>query len=121
MEKPRRFFGAEAVGGETTESEVDTREKIVQVAIDGDALDAAAARALVDGIDPRLTMQLTARQAARHIKLVAAAQHKQPPVAEEQGLADDGRDHIEGQSQGHNDEQSGQKMASQPAAKPSGQ
>ncbi len=78
--RTRRYFRGEAVRGEAIEGDADTRDKIVQVATDGDALDAKIARELVDGIDPQLTMQLTARQAARHIRLVSAVQHKQPPV-----------------------------------------
>jgi [protein-PII] uridylyltransferase len=77
--RTRRFFRGESLRGESDES-TDMRDKIVQVATDGGALETSIARTLVDGIDPRLTMQLTARQAARHIKLVAAVQHKQPPV-----------------------------------------
>ncbi len=36
--------------------------------------------AIVDGIDPRLLTQLTPRQAARHVKLVAATVGKQPRI-----------------------------------------
>jgi [protein-PII] uridylyltransferase len=81
-----RFFRGESLRGESTESDTDTREvemrdKIVSVASGDGALDAKVARELADGIDPRVVMQLTARQAARHIKLVAGARHKHPPVA----------------------------------------
>jgi [protein-PII] uridylyltransferase len=79
-----RFFRGENLRGEAA-AEADSegreqRDKIVQIATADGALDEKVVRALVDGIDPRLTTQLTARQSARHVRLVAAAQHKQPPV-----------------------------------------
>ena len=75
-----RYFRGESVEGDTDARGREARDKIVQVAVGESDLEEAAARSLVDGIDPRLTTQLTARQAARHVKLVAAAHHKQPPV-----------------------------------------
>jgi [protein-PII] uridylyltransferase len=84
-----RFFRGESLRGEATaESDMDARErelreKIVQVASGDGALDEKIARELVEGIDPRLISQLTARQAARHVKLVAGARNKQPSVATE--------------------------------------
>jgi [protein-PII] uridylyltransferase len=78
-----RFFRGEHLRGEAADADPEGREqrdKIVQLAVAGGALDDKLARALVDGIDPGLTTQLTARQAARHVRLVAAALHKQPPV-----------------------------------------
>jgi [protein-PII] uridylyltransferase len=81
MRRGRAYFrGESADSGDAREREA--REKIVQIAA-SDTLGAVAARALVEGIDPRLLVQLTARQAARHVKLVAGAQHKQPPIAVE--------------------------------------
>jgi [protein-PII] uridylyltransferase len=41
----------------------------------------ADAPAIVDGIDPRLASQLTQRQAARFVKLLAGARAKTPPIA----------------------------------------
>jgi [protein-PII] uridylyltransferase len=81
-----RFFRGESLRGDSYDTDTDAREreardKIVQVASGDGALDANVARQLVDGVDPRLIIQLTARQAARHIKLVASARSKQPPVA----------------------------------------
>ncbi|HEU4615781.1 MAG TPA: ACT domain-containing protein, partial [Kofleriaceae bacterium] len=84
-----RYFRGEAVRGDwspeidTETREREAREKIVQVATGETELDESLVRALVDGIDPRLISQLTARQAARHVKLVEAARHHQPPVAVE--------------------------------------
>src|SRR5690606_29288137 len=81
-----RFFRGEHLRGEAVvDTDAETREreardKIVQVATGDGELDTAVARGLVEGMDPRLISQLTARQAARHIRLVAAAQHEQPAV-----------------------------------------
>lgn len=81
-----RFFRGEHLRGEAVvEADAETREreardKIVQVATSGGDLDPAVARGLVEGMDPRLISQLTARQAARHIRLVAVAQHEHPSV-----------------------------------------
>ncbi|HEY5944431.1 MAG TPA: hypothetical protein VIV40_03025, partial [Kofleriaceae bacterium] len=86
-----RFFRGESLRGDSTEGtresldtdgrEREARDKIVQVATGDGAVETPIAQELVDGIDPRVTMQLTARQAARHVKLVAGARHKHPPVA----------------------------------------
>jgi [protein-PII] uridylyltransferase len=57
---------------------LDPRAKVVQLAGGGE--DPSIAR-IVDGIDPRLFVQLTPRQAARHARLVAAARGAAPPVA----------------------------------------
>jgi [protein-PII] uridylyltransferase len=56
---------------------LDLRAKVRQLA--GGAEDPAIAK-IVDGIDPRLFVQLTPRQAARHARLVAAARDASPPV-----------------------------------------
>ncbi|NVB77883.1 MAG: [protein-PII] uridylyltransferase [Kofleriaceae bacterium] len=80
MLRTREYFRGQATGetrGADDARERETRDKIVQLAgIDN-------ARALADGIDARLFTQLTPRQAARHVRLVATAAHKQPPVAVE--------------------------------------
>ena len=83
-----RFFRGEPLRGEPSDTDTDVREreardKIVQVASSDGALAEAVAHELVDGIDPRLISQLTARQAARHTKLVASVRAKQPPVGVE--------------------------------------
>jgi [protein-PII] uridylyltransferase len=51
------------------------RAKVLQLVGD------PAASEIVDGIDPRLFLQLTPRQAARHVKLVGAARTQTPHVA----------------------------------------
>jgi [protein-PII] uridylyltransferase len=56
--------------------ELGARTRIVQLV----AEDVPDAPALVEGIDPRLLVQLTPRQAARHVKLLASVRGKQPPV-----------------------------------------
>ena len=81
----RLFRGEHLRGDSVAETDADARErelrdKIVQVATGDGKLDEGVARGLVDGMDSGLITQLTARQAARHVRLVAAAQHKQPPV-----------------------------------------
>jgi [protein-PII] uridylyltransferase len=58
----------------TADEQRDLRDKIVQLA------ELPEARALVEGVDPRLLIQLTARQAARKVRLVASALSKQPTV-----------------------------------------
>jgi [protein-PII] uridylyltransferase len=83
-----RYFRGESLRSESPESdsearEREQREKIVQVASGDGALASEVAREFVEGIDPRLISQLTSRQAARHVRLVAGARGKQPPVAVE--------------------------------------
>jgi [protein-PII] uridylyltransferase len=82
MVRTRAHFRGERVddGDGAAERERDARDKIVQIASGDRALDPAATRSVVDGIDPRLLTQLTARQAARNAKLVATTQHRQPAV-----------------------------------------
>ena len=53
------------------------RGKIVELA---DAAGVADAREIVDGIDPRLFVQLTPRQTARHVKLVSTLRHTTPSI-----------------------------------------
>jgi len=80
--RTRAHFRGETVDdGDSGEREREARAKILQITTGDGELEIAAARPIVDGIDPRLLTQLTARQAARHAKLIATSQHKQPPVA----------------------------------------
>lgn len=58
----------------TADEQRGLRDKIVQLA------EIPEARALVEGVDPRLLIQLTARQAARTIRLAATTLAKQPTV-----------------------------------------
>jgi [protein-PII] uridylyltransferase len=58
----------------TADEQRGLRDKIVQLA------EIPEARALVEGVDPRLLIQLTARQAARNVRLVATTLAKQPTV-----------------------------------------
>jgi [protein-PII] uridylyltransferase len=75
MIRTRAYFRGEQSGDAVTDEQSrDVRAKIVQ------QLELPEARGLVDGIDPRLVGQLTARQAARHVKLVHQVQGKHPPV-----------------------------------------
>jgi len=53
------------------------RAKIVELATGAGAGDA---REIVDGIDPRLFVQLTPRQSARHVKLVSTLRGASPPI-----------------------------------------
>ncbi|HSS02958.1 MAG TPA: [protein-PII] uridylyltransferase [Kofleriaceae bacterium] len=53
----------------------DARAKVIQLVGD------QAASEIVDGIDPRLFIQLTPRQAARHVKLIGTARAQTPHVA----------------------------------------
>ena len=78
IQRTRAYFagaaGAEVDAGGVALAEI--RAKVAQLV--GDVADAAA---IVDGIDPRLYTQLTPRQAARHVRLVARARAETPPVA----------------------------------------
>jgi [protein-PII] uridylyltransferase len=75
MLRTRAYFRGEQSGDAATDEQSrDVRAKIVQ------QVELPEARGLVDGIDPRLVGQLTARQAARHVKLVHQVQGKHPPV-----------------------------------------
>lgn len=83
MLRTRDLFraGAGAAGAVTLdEPDRELRAKILQLAAPEEA-QRPAMQAIVDGIDPRLYTQLTARQAARHVKLVAAARTAAPHVA----------------------------------------
>ncbi|MGE5182854.1 MAG: [protein-PII] uridylyltransferase [Acidobacteriota bacterium] len=74
MLRTRAYFRGDSVP-EAGGDEPSARAKIVQQ-LD----DVPEARALVDGIDPRLLGQLTSRQAARHVRLLSGARTKQPPI-----------------------------------------
>jgi [protein-PII] uridylyltransferase len=76
--RTREIFHA---GEPAEDAEAQARAKAVQLASEHDAMTPDAARAAVDGIDPRLFTQLTPRQAARQVRLAAAAEGKQPSVA----------------------------------------
>lgn len=57
------------------------RAKVVQIASGDDPARRAAVAPLVEGIDPRLAIQLTPRQAARHVRLVEVARASAPQIA----------------------------------------
>ena len=78
MIRTRAYFRGDAVDDDA-EARADAHAKVMQIVTGGMSVENA--RALVDGIDPRLLTQLTPRQAARHVKLVATAHTKAPPVA----------------------------------------
>ncbi len=59
---------------------LEYRAKVVELVTD-DAAQRPAVQAVVDGIDPRLVVQLTPRQAARHVRLVGVARTSKPQVA----------------------------------------
>jgi [protein-PII] uridylyltransferase len=79
--RTRAHFRGDADDDGRDAKDREARDKIVQIASGDGVLDASPARMIVDGIDPRLLTQLTPRQTARHVRLVAATQTKQPPVA----------------------------------------
>jgi [protein-PII] uridylyltransferase len=82
MLRTRAHFRGERVDDDASGArELEAREKIVQIATGEGATDLPPVRAIVDGIDDRLLTQLTPRQLARHVKMIAATQNKQPPVA----------------------------------------
>ena len=67
MLRTRAYFRGEVAGGGDHVRD-ELREKIMAL-----LEDAPGARAIVDGIDPQLLAQLTARQVARHARLAASA------------------------------------------------
>jgi len=81
MVRTRAHFVGEPI--EESRTERESRAKIVVLTTGDGKLEDTAARAIVDGIDPRLLVQLTPRQTARHVKLVASAQGKPLPIAVE--------------------------------------
>jgi len=81
MVRTRAHFRGESASDDNNAArERETRTKIVQIATADGALPNDAARSIVDGIDPRLFVGLTPRQAARHVRLVAGTHTKQPAV-----------------------------------------
>jgi [protein-PII] uridylyltransferase len=78
--RTRAYFRGEAPEQVGDEAEQSARTRIVEIATADAAMPIADAQAAVDGIDPRLLVQLTPRQAARHVRLLATAAAKQPPV-----------------------------------------
>lgn len=79
--RTRAYFRGEAVDDtQSPAREREARDKIVQLAAADAAMPEARAHAIAQGIDPRLLTQLTARQAARHVKLVASIERDEPPV-----------------------------------------
>jgi [protein-PII] uridylyltransferase len=74
MLRTRAYFRGDSVP-EAGGDEPSARANIVQH-LD----DVPEARALVDGIDPRVLVQITARQAARQVRLLASVRSKQPPI-----------------------------------------
>jgi [protein-PII] uridylyltransferase len=60
--------------------DLEVRAKVIELVTD-DPSSRPAVQAIVDGIDPRLVVQLTPRQAARHVRLVAAVRTSTPPIA----------------------------------------
>ena len=59
---------------------LEYRAKVVELVTD-DAAQRPAVGAVVDGLDPRLVVQLTPRQVARHVRLVGVARISTPHVA----------------------------------------
>ena len=78
--RTREYFRGNSADGAAEAARHD-RAKAVQIATDGEGMEPDAARAAVEGIDPRLFVQLTPRQAARKVRLAASAEAKKPPVA----------------------------------------
>jgi [protein-PII] uridylyltransferase len=72
--RTREHLRGEGVPEAGAPADDSARAKIIELTGDG-------AREIVDGIDPRLLVQLAPRQAARHVKLVGTARAKQPPIA----------------------------------------
>jgi [protein-PII] uridylyltransferase len=74
--RTRGFFRGETSGSHEEQRRDETRDKAM-----GLLEDAPAARAMLDGVDPQLLIQLTARQAARHARLAASTVAMDPRVA----------------------------------------
>ncbi|MEO8702247.1 MAG: [protein-PII] uridylyltransferase [Kofleriaceae bacterium] len=75
MRTRAHFRGGGATSGEASRDD-EFRDRVVQI-----VGPAPEARAVIDAIDPRLFTQLTPRQAARHVKLVATARASTDRVA----------------------------------------
>jgi [protein-PII] uridylyltransferase len=81
MLRTRAYFRGGAVATEIAdEPHHDVRAKIVQLAA-ADGAQLPVVQTVVDAIDPRLFTQLTARQAARNVRLVASARAATPNIA----------------------------------------
>ncbi len=74
--RARAFFRGEASTSQEDQRRDETRDKAMALLADD-----PAARAMLDGADPQLLIQLTARQAARHARLAASTAGKDPRVA----------------------------------------
>lgn len=74
--RTRAYFRGEASTSQEDQRRDETRDKATAL-----LADAPAARAMLDGVDPQLLIQLTARQAARHAKLAASTAGTDPRVA----------------------------------------
>ncbi|MEJ7598591.1 MAG: [protein-PII] uridylyltransferase [Kofleriaceae bacterium] len=74
MVRTRAYLRGRSQPADGDARDTSLRDKVVQLAGEDHA-------AIVDGIDPRLFTQLTARQAARHVKLVAVARAATPKLA----------------------------------------
>lgn len=74
--RTRAYFCGGASTSQEEQRRDDPRDKAMAL-----LKDAPAARAMLDGVDPQLLIQLTARQAARHAKLAASTAGKDPHVA----------------------------------------
>jgi [protein-PII] uridylyltransferase len=81
MLRTRAHFRGETVEDSAGDADREVRAKVIQIATSDGALGVEAARGIVAGIDPRVMTQLTPRQTARHVRLVASAQSKTPSVA----------------------------------------
>ena len=57
------------------------RRRIAEIVVGDGAISEPDARAAVAGVDPQLLVQLTPRQAARHVRTMITTAHKQPPIA----------------------------------------
>ena len=74
MLRTRALFRGRSQPSDGAARDTILRDKVVELAGEDNA-------AIVDGIDPRLFTQLTARQAARHVKLVGVARAATPQLA----------------------------------------
>ena len=75
------FRGQQTSSVEREDPHHDVRAKIIELAIADDEASRPTVQAIVDGIDPRLFNQLTPRQTARNVRLVATARMCTPPFA----------------------------------------
>jgi len=73
--RTRAHFRGGSIAASASDRDTGLRAKVIQLAGDDPAV-----LPVVDAIDPRLLTQLTARQAARHVKLVTQARQTRPHV-----------------------------------------